>query len=70
MILFWVIGGQYTQTRFQEPVGGNEEWYGPFANYEAARREWSRHAWPGVDQRPAHYRIARIDPDAPPPCTD
>ncbi len=28
---FWVVGGSYCDTKFDEPAaGGGEEWYGPF----------------------------------------
>ena len=37
MSLFWVVGGEYTDTHFQETVGSNEEWFGPFRDYEGSR---------------------------------
>lgn len=67
---FWVVGGQYKDKNFREAVGGKEEWIGPFADYEAAKQEWSKHAWQTVDHCNVRYRIERIDPDQPPPCTD
>ncbi len=70
MSLFWVVGGEYTDTHFQETVGSNEEWFGPFRDYEAAKQEWAKHAWQSVDHCTTRYRIECIDPDAPPPCTD
>ncbi len=70
MSLFWVVGGEYTDTHFQETVGSNEEWFGPFPDYAAAKEEWARHAWQTVDHCTMRYRIECIDPDAPPPCTD
>ena len=43
---YWVVGGPYCDTRFDEPAaGGGEEWYGPFDDYNAAKIEWSRRAW-------------------------
>lgn len=70
MSLFWVVGGEYTDTHFQETVGSNEHWFGPFHDYEAAKEEWAKHAWQSVDQCKTRYRIEHIDPSAPPPCTD
>ncbi len=70
MSLFWVVGGVYTDTHFQETVGSNEEWFGPFRDYEAAKEEWAKHAWQTVDHCTMRYRIECIDPNAPPPCTD
>ncbi len=67
---FWVIGGAYTDTRFDQLLGPSEEWFGPFSDYEAAKVEWSKRAWKTVDDCNTRYRIERIDPDAPPPCTD
>ena len=70
MSQFWVIGGTYTDTHFQEALAPGEEWYGPFADYDAAKEEWAKRAWQTVDEAHTRYRIERIDPDAPPPCTD
>jgi hypothetical protein len=67
---FWVVGGEYRDTNFQEAVRGSEEWYGPFKTYEAARQEWARHAWSTVDDCHMRYRIEQMDPDEPPRCTD
>ena len=70
MSQFWVIGGTYTDTHFQEALAPGEEWYGPFDDYHAAKEEWAKRAWQTVDEAHTRYRIERIDPDAPPPCTD
>lgn len=67
---YWVVGGEYTDTRFLDTVGSNEEWYGPFSDYEAAKTEWAKHAWQTVDHCTTRYRIEHFDPEAPPPCTD
>ncbi|MDX1709565.1 MAG: DUF4170 domain-containing protein [Rhodovibrionaceae bacterium] len=67
---FWVVGGEYEDTKFKTAVGGDEEWFGPFASYQEAREEWAKHAWDSVDNAHARYRIERIDPEGPPPCTD
>ena len=70
MAQFWVVGGEYTNTGFQYAVGQDEKWFGPFSDYEVARQEWAKRAWQTVDECNTRYRIERIDPDAPPPCTD
>ena len=71
MAQFWVVGGEYTDTRFIYTVAHqDEEWIGPFADYERAKQEWAKHAWQTVDDCHTRYRIERIDPDVPPPCTD
>lgn len=70
MVLFWVVGGEYTDGPRRETVGGNERWFGPFSNYESARAECARHAWPGAEGSAVRYRVACIDPDEVPPCTD
>lgn len=68
---FWVVGGEYKSTRFREPAhGDHEQWFGPFGNYETAKAEWSKRAWQTVDEATTRFRIERIDPDQPPPCTD
>ncbi len=70
MPMFWVVGGDYTDTRFQETAGKGEKWIGPFRDYDAAMEEWSKHAWRTVDRCTTRYRIECIDKEAPPPCTD
>ena len=71
MAQFWVVGGEYTSTFFAHLVAHqDEEWIGPFANYEHAKEEWAKRSWQEVDDCHTRYRIERIDPDVPPPCTD
>jgi len=70
MAQFWVVGGEYKDTHFVEVLGPGEEWVGPFADYESARKEWAKRAWGTVDEAHTRYRIERIDPELPPPCTD
>ena len=59
---FWVVGGEYKDSRLHEPVEGAEEWIGPFDDYEAAKQEWAKHAWQTVDHCTVRYRIEGIDP--------
>ncbi len=68
MAEFWVVGGEYTSTHFHEALLPDEEWIGPFTDYESAKVEWAKHAWRTVDECHTRYRIERLDPD--PPCTD
>ncbi|GAB4365005.1 MAG: hypothetical protein Kow00114_22010 [Kiloniellaceae bacterium] len=70
MIQYYVVGGEYKDTHFVEAVGGDEKWFGPFADYDTAMKEWAKHAWQTVDECTTRYRIECIDNDAPPPCTD
>ena len=37
---YWVIGGEYTDTRFQSMIDGTEAVFGPFENYEQALSKW------------------------------
>ena len=55
---YWVIGGNYADTRFDRMQdGGSEQKYGPFKTYEEAKAEWQRRAWSSVDNACARYRI-------------
>ncbi len=55
---YWVVGGEYTDTRFERIVGGGpEERIGPFPTHDAAKAEWRRRAWATVDSAHARYRI-------------
>ena len=56
---FWVVGGEYTDTRFRDAIGGAEDWIGPFPNYEAARKRWAELAWSTVDDCNVRYRIEK-----------
>ena len=57
---YWVVGGEYKDTRFAEPAPGKEEErYGPFSTYEEAKAEWGRRAWATVDDAHSRYRIER-----------
>lgn len=67
---YWVVGGEYRDTKFKVPVGDREEWIGPFDSYNAAKEEWSRRAWTTVDEAHTRYRIETMDQDEAPPCTD
>jgi hypothetical protein len=56
---YWVVGAIYTDTRFVDPVGGSEQWHGPYASYDEAKAAWGRLAWATVDDAHARYRIEK-----------
>lgn len=70
MTMFWVIGGTLREGRSLAAVRGNEQWIGPFQDYESAMKEWSKHPWQALAKHATRYRIEGFDPDAPPLCTD
>ena len=58
MAQFWVIGGEYKTTEFEELSPGWElEEYGPFHTYEAARKEWQARNMAQIDNALVRYRI-------------
>ena len=58
---YWVVGGPYANSKFNEPAaGGGEEWHGPFKSYDDAKIEWSRLAWSTVDDAMCRYRIEKL----------
>lgn len=61
---YWVVGGIYRDTDFEELSGGDrEERYGPFDSFAAAKEEWARVAWRSVDDCHARYRVT-VEMDA------
>lgn len=61
---YWVVGGEYKSTRFQEIAdGSSEERHGPYATIEAARRKWQALAMATVDNAHVRYRIDTEGPD-------
>lgn len=39
---FWVVGGEYTDTTFNQLVSGSERLMGPYLNRDAALVAWRR----------------------------
>lgn len=39
---FWVVGGEYTDCRFEEIVSGTEQMFGPFHNRGDALSTWRK----------------------------
>lgn len=65
MAQFWVIGGQYRDTRFAElEPGVREERHGPFATYEEAYKVWSGRTRATVDSATTRFRIVHDDAPA------
>jgi len=54
---YYVIGGEYTNTKFEEFVDGKGEKYGPFPTYDAAEVKWRERSWANVDNCHARYTI-------------
>lgn len=61
MAKYWVVGGEYTDTSFRELARGEEQRFGPFANYEAAKKEWANRTWSAVDDAHVRFRILEED---------
>ena len=62
---YWVIGGEYADTSFEQIAGGGvEDRLGPFGSYAEAKAEWQARAWASVDSAHARYRIEE-EADAP-----
>jgi hypothetical protein len=70
MAQYWVVRAKSTDAHFREALNENEEWIGPFADYETARRVWAKRAGRQIVASEICYRIERIDAEAPPACTD
>jgi hypothetical protein len=52
---FWVIGGEYADTRFDRLVNGGAKALGPYPSYDAALEAWREIS---VETRPiAHVRF-------------
>lgn len=58
---YWVVGGIYEDTSFTTIAeGGQEERFGPYDSYEAAKKIWQTKAWAGVDDANCRYRIEQL----------
>lgn len=69
MQLYWVVGGQYADTKFEKPLS-EIICKGPFKTYEQAKKVWKSLAWQTVDDATTRFRIEAQDPDEAPICTD
>lgn len=58
---YWVIGGSYTGTDFNELANGEaEEKLGPFDSYEEAQAVWKQKSMAAIDDAYARYRIEKL----------
>ncbi len=58
MARYWVIGGEYADTRFERLApGAREERHGPFASYPEAYRTWQARARATIDDALVRFRI-------------
>ena len=63
---YWVVGGDYVDTRFSQVAPGTEEEHlGPFDDYPAAHKAWQSRAWSTVDSCTKRYRIVEEPGPAP-----
>lgn len=61
-MVYWVIGGEYTDTSFSVIKGGDaEQKIGPFPDYDTAKSIWAKLAWQHVDDAHVRYRILHED---------
>jgi hypothetical protein len=55
---WWVVGGEYENTRFDKIAPGKaEERHGPFDTYASAHKKWAERAWATVDDAHSRFRI-------------
>ncbi len=57
---YWVIGGKYKDTNFQDIEEGFEiERYGPYKNSEKAKEIWDYYSWKNVDDCFVRYTVIK-----------
>lgn len=57
---YWVVGGEYTDTEFREIAGGGApERYGPYTDYDKARKTWAALSMAQIDNAHVRYSIER-----------
>ena len=55
---YWVVGGRYKNTNFETLKENSDlEKYGPFNDYESAKREWDNLSWRAVDDCFVRYTV-------------
>jgi hypothetical protein len=59
---FWVIGGEYADTRFEQLVNGGAKALGPYPSYDAALEAWREIS---VATRPVAHMRYTIAADLP-----
>ena len=62
---FYVTGGEYADSSFTKLVAGARlETYGPFDDYETARKEWRGRTMATIDNAMIRYQIVPGGPAA------
>ena len=62
---WWVVGGKFRTTEFEECAeGGGPERFGPFESYDEARRAWFGPSMARIDECLVRYRIVEEDAGA------
>jgi hypothetical protein len=55
---YWVVGGEYADSRFASLLAGRQpERYGPFRSYEDARKEWQARTMATIDNALVRYQV-------------
>ena len=70
MTHYWVVGGEYQDTNFDQPVAGTAvRRFGPFDTHADARAkaEWQKRAWSTVDDALSRFRIEILNGSEHPP---
>jgi hypothetical protein len=58
MARYWVVGGEYADTRFERLAPGvQEERHGPYASYDEAHKVWEARARATIDDALIRFRI-------------
>ncbi len=66
MACYWVFGGEYESTDFNEMAEGRlEERYGPFETYAAAKEEWARLSAASADNHNVRFFIRKQEEGVP-----
>jgi Domain of unknown function (DUF4170) len=62
MARYWVVGGEYADTRFERfAPGAQEERHGPYASYDEAHKVWEARARATIDDALVRFRIIEED---------
>jgi hypothetical protein len=62
---YWVVGGEYADSRFAALLPGRRpERYGPYPSYEEARKEWQARTMATIDNALVRYRVVEQRADA------
>tara|TARA_X000000368_G_scaffold358499_1_gene301395 strand:+ start:9803 stop:10039 length:237 start_codon:yes stop_codon:yes gene_type:complete len=56
---FWIVGGEYVDTRFEQLIEQTRQVLGPFSCYQQARKTWRELAEATRSNCTARFSIAR-----------